>query len=354
MLHEFLHANSDKIVALARTMAAARLSPTATKAELSHGIPLFMNQLIEALRRSESRSSAIEESAGMHGADLLNSGFTYAQVVHDYGNVCQAVTGLAHEMNVPISADEFRTLNRCLDEGIAGAITEYGRLRDRSIDDEEREYVGVLSAELRNPLEAASLAYQILRTAAVGMGGSTGAALDGNLRRISSVIDRTMARVRLDAGVQSRERVSVFEFVEELEIGASMEADARELVLSVAPVERGVDVEVDRQLATAAVANLLQNAFQFTRPRGHVALNTSWTIDRVVVNVEDECGGLSAERVGELSRAFAQQGADRAGLGAGLSISRRSAEAIGGKIRVRDVPGIGCVFTIDLPRQRPP
>jgi hypothetical protein len=167
---------------------------------------------------------------------------------------------------------------------------------------------------------------------------------------MSSVIDRTMARVRLDAGVQSLERLSVFAFIEELEVGASMEASALDLALSVAPVEHGVDVEVDRQLATAAVASLLQNAFQFTRPKSHVALNTSWTPDRVVIDVVDECGGLPARQVDELSRAFAQRGADRSGLGVGLSVSCRSAEAIGGEIRVRNVPGTGCVFTIDLPR----
>jgi hypothetical protein len=66
--------------------------------------------------------------------------------------------------------------------------------------------------------------------------------------------------------------------------------------------------------------------------------------------VVDECGGLPARQVDELSRAFAQRGADRSGLGVGLSVSCRSAEAIGGEIRVRNVPGTGCVFTIDLPR----
>jgi signal transduction histidine kinase len=45
-----------------------------------------------------------------------------------------------------------------------------------------------------------------------------------------------------------------------------------------------------------------------------------------------------------------QLGMDRSGLGLGLSISRRAVEAIGGKLGVRDVPGIGWVFTIDLPR----
>jgi signal transduction histidine kinase len=49
-------------------------------------------------------------------------------------------------------------------------------------------------------------------------------------------------------------------------------------------------------------------------------------------------------------RPFEQGHADRSGLGLGLSISRRAVEAMGGTIGVRDIPGEGCIFTIDLAR----
>ena len=74
----------------------------------------------------------IADSALQHGHDLLTQGFTVSQVVHDYGDVCQSITELAGEMNVPISTDDFRTLNRCLDDAIAGAVTGYGRERAQS------------------------------------------------------------------------------------------------------------------------------------------------------------------------------------------------------------------------------
>jgi signal transduction histidine kinase len=48
---------------------------------------------------------------------------------------------------------------------------------------------------------------------------------------------------------------------------------------------------------------------------------------------------------------FTQVGADRSGLGLGLAISQRCVEANNGILRVRDIPGSGCVFTIDLPRK---
>jgi signal transduction histidine kinase len=70
----------------------------------------------------------------------------------------------------------------------------------------------------------------------------------------------------------------------------------------------------------------------------------------VRIDVEDECGGLPAGNAEKMFLPFGQQNADKTGLGLGLSISRKGVEAMGGTIAVRDLPGKGCIFTIDLPR----
>ena len=135
-------------------------------------------------------------------------------------------------------------------------------------------------------------------------------------------------------------------------MAAAIEAKARGLQLTVTPVEPGVAIDVDRQLIAAALANLLQNAFKFSRPNGHVVLrtDTATTTGRVLIEVEDECGGLPPGRAEDLFRPFEQRSADRSGLGLGLAIARESVETNGGEIRARSLPGRGCIFTIDLPR----
>jgi len=142
----------------------------------------------------------------------------------------------------------------------------------------------------------------------------------------------------------------VNQFIEEVEVVASMEANARGLSLSVAPVPPGIEVRVDRELLAGAITNLVQNALKFTRKSGRVSIKTTAANGSVRIDVEDECGGLGPGKAEELFRPFEQRAVDRTGLGLGLSISRRSIEAIGGHIGVRDVPGVGCVFTVELPR----
>jgi len=350
MLHEFLLDHRDGIIARARAKVAERPAPRATDEELERGIPLFLDQLIGSLRGSRSSSPAMGESATRHGGDLLKRGFTVAQVVHDYGGVCQAVTELADETKAHITADEFHTFNRCLDDAIAQAVTEYTRQREQVILDQGTERLGDLAHELRNALGVAMLAFQTLRAGSVGPGGATSALLGRSLKRLSLLVDSSLAHVRLEAGIRTPARHSLREFIEEVEVGAAMEADGRDLTLTVAPVDPAIEVLVDRQLLAGAVANLLQNAFKFTRPHGHVTLRTTSTGDRVLIEVEDECGGLPRGKAEDLFRPFERRDHDRKGLGLGLSISRKSVEADGGRILVRDIPGQGCVFTIDLPR----
>jgi signal transduction histidine kinase len=277
-------------------------------------------------------------------------GFTVGQVVHDYGSVCQSVTELAEEIQAPITTEEFRTLNQCLDDAIAGAVTEYTRQRERSIAADGTERLGELAHGLRNRLSAAMLAFEMLKTGSVGVSGSTAAILDRNLRGLRDLIDLTLADVRLQARLLKRTRVSLAELVEEIEIDASLEANARHVELSVAQVAVGVDVHADRSLLAAAVANLVQNAVKFTHPRGHVTLRVLTTEERVLIEVQDECGGLPRGAAEEMFAPHVQRSSDRTGVGLGLSIARKSVEANGGILGVRDLPGTGCVFTIALPR----
>ncbi len=58
---------------------------------------------------------------------MFDRGFTAEQVVHEYGSVCQVLTEMALELDEPIAIAEFRTLNACLDDAIAAAVTAFAR-----------------------------------------------------------------------------------------------------------------------------------------------------------------------------------------------------------------------------------
>jgi K+-sensing histidine kinase KdpD len=80
-----------------------------------------------------------------------------------------------------------------------------------------------------------------------------------------------------------------------------------------------------------------------------VSIDTSRSGARVHIAVEDECGGLPDGEEKEPFPSPERRAKDRAGLGLGLKISRAAVKPDGGEIRVRNVPGKGCVFIIELP-----
>jgi hypothetical protein len=178
----FIDANRDELIGRCRSKVAKRLAPPPTEMEIGHGVPLFLSQLSKELSNGRSKTHEISIGALEHGRELLVRGFTIGQVVHDYGDVCQSITDLAVALKAPISTDEFRTLNRCLDDAIAGAVTEFARAQEAHRD-------GELS-ELWSLVNSASAAFDALQSGNVGVKGATGILLGRTLASLRAYVDR--------------------------------------------------------------------------------------------------------------------------------------------------------------------
>jgi signal transduction histidine kinase len=373
VLHDFLTAHRAELIARCRSKVLTRRAPKATDAELEHGIPLFLDQLIKTLTVEQSSdplrsrsvsgpsdggtsaSSEIGATAAQHGLELLHHGFTVDQVVHDYGDLCQVVTEMAFEHTVPIQAIEFQTLNRCLDNAIADAVTEYAYARELVVAETGarafNERLGFLGHELRNFVHTGLLAFDAVQRGKVGAVGATGDLVKRSLLGIRALLDRTLADVRVAADIPVHvELFSLADFIEEVNVSASLEALVRKCKFVVVSVDPKLAVDADRALLISAVSNLLQNAFKFTVAHTEVSLRAYGIADRVRIDIEDHCGGLPTGFADSMFLPFTQGSADRSGLGLGLSIAQRVVEANQGTLSVRDQPGSGCVFTIDLPR----
>ena len=210
---------------------------------------------------------------------------------------------------------------------------------------------GMLAHELRNHLNTVTLAVSAIKMGTVGMAGATAGVLDRSLIALRNLVDLTLADVRVEAGMPGRQvAISVPELMAELHVSNSLAATARGCKFSVVQGEGDISVHADRDMMLSAVNNLLQNAFKFTQPGSEVILRAHAVGERVLIDVQDHYGGLKSGDVEVMFMPFKQVGADKTGMGLGLSICRRSVEANGGTLSVRNVPESGCVFTIDWPR----
>ena len=212
LLHELLTSHRSELIARCRNNAAKRFAPSTILIAIDHGVPLFLQQLVETLRLEQGKphvdvatdptpaSTEIGRAAAVHGADLLRLGYTIDQVVHDYGDVCQSVTQLASEEKEDITTEEFRTLNRCLDNAIADAVSSFGAARQVLINDQAetlQQRLSFYSVEHRRLVDIAIQSYTAISTGHVGVTGATGTLLFHTLEELRSLAARTLPEIRL-------------------------------------------------------------------------------------------------------------------------------------------------------------
>jgi signal transduction histidine kinase len=376
LLFQFLAPNSDDLVARCIAKVAKRPKRDATEQQLKNGIPMFLDQLTRTLEAEQTRGPAagmaisgasggdgatlseMGVSAAAHGTALLALGYTVDQVVHDYGDLCQAITDLAVERDAPFSVDEFRTLNRCLDNAIADAVTEFSFQRDVSIaaqqSEDLNERLGFLMHELRNSLSVATMAVTAMETGMLPLIGATGAVLKRSHMAMDRLITTSLDEVRIKGAHDARRTFSLAAFIAEARESAQLDADARGCKLSVPSIDPLLGIEGNRELLLAALANLLGNALKFTHMHTEVTLDAYAVGNRVFIDVKDHCGGLPSGDAERMFSPFTQRGDDKSGLGLGLTIARQSLSADDGELSVENFPGVGCGFTIKMPRRVAP
>lgn len=272
------------------------------------------------------------------------------QLVRGYGSICQGITEYAHTNGTDITATEYSQLNLCLDVAIAQAVTEFQSIGTRSAESDERLRVGSLVHELRNHLTSAMLAHEVIRMGGVGSSGATSSVLTNSLRQMREIVDRSIAEVRLDSKSDFHPTVfGLLDMLSEVESSLSAESNAKLIHIEV-EVDPSLRVRADEHLMISAVTNLVQNAIKFTHVGGNVWIRAFAEGADAIIEVEDQCGGLPEGKAESLFDPFVQEGRDRSGLGLGLTIVKKAADANGCRLSVRNFPSAGCVFSLRTAR----
>src|SRR5262245_18471339 len=253
--------------------------------------------------------------------------------------------------------DNAREIETARDQAIAARAEAEAASRAKST------FLANMSHELRTPLNAIIGYSEILAEDATDRGDEQSV---GDLKKIQSagkhllgLINSVLDLSKIEAGRMDvyLEPVNLTQLVDEVRtmVQPLIEKNGNRLVVD-CPPDIGM-MRTDLTKIKQSLINLLSNAAKFTE-QGEVGLVVARQAGpegrfHVVFKVSDSGIGMTDEQMGRLFEAFAQADSSTTrnfgGTGLGLAITRRFATLLGGTINVTSKPGVGSIFTLDLP-----
>jgi signal transduction histidine kinase len=354
MLSGFVVAHRDTMLA----MAASRLRKLYPAPELDEirdkNLSMLLDSVASALRahEDEGSESGPRVATGPHLSGAQVS-FDIDELVFQYESLCHSVNEAAKRFNAAIPLADQQSLNMALDDCIARTVIEWEHEKRKSRETNETERLGFVAHELRNALHTAINSFTAIRSGRVPLQGATASVVERSHARLAALIEQLIGEVRVASKTEEEQvPLPVRELLDEIVSFVSEDAAEKEIEIS-READSGLEIEGKHDLLVTALTNLLQNAVKFTPAGGAVSVRAQATAQgQVVVEVEDQCGGLPANAAEQLFTPFVQAGPDRSGLGLGLAIVQRVVDAHGGAIEVKNLPGRGCMFVVRLPSSR--
>jgi signal transduction histidine kinase len=213
------------------------------------------------------------------------------------------------------------------------------------------EVLAIVSHDLRNPLNAITLAASLLRTS--GEDREQVETISLSAKRMSRLIEDLLDVTRLEGGKRlpiEPARVDVTTLMEEAYDLFKAQAAASEVNLGFEPAENVPPVYADRHRVMQVLSNLIGNSLKFTPPEGTISVRADTWGSEVLFTIADTGPGIPAENLNDVFTPYWQaKRAERHGAGLGLPIAKGIVEAHGGRIWVESQPGAGTKFFFTLP-----
>lgn len=349
-LADYVEANRKRLIEWWKIKVRARLALEVEESQLINSLPMLIEDLVATLRNPPEEWPSLD-SAAEHGRHRVEMGIDIARLTEELALVGETIVGLACEDEFKLDGHDLQRLFRVIGRATAWSVQAYAGMRDRQLAKEAAQHFSFLAHEIRNPLNNARLAVDLLAVVPEKERDRYFDRVDRALSQLSEQVDNSLVGARLfgqpDMKLQTYDAA---ELVESAWADVALHGDEREIIMS-SELER-FEIDADRKLLVSALTNLMSNAVKFSRIGGRIQLRVRARNDRALFQVEDECGGI-AESLQQLFLPFVQAEHDRSGFGLGLTIVKQVCEAHHGEVKVENRQGKGCSFTLDLPRRQP-
>ena len=223
----------------------------------------------------------------------------------------------------------------------------------------EKRLTSDVAHELRTPLMAMLATVEAMQDGVYPTDNEHLETVASETRRLARLVQQMLDLSRMEnhTAPMNLEPVDTVELVRGI-VGAQEPLfDQRDLRLRFADETQGKAplLELDPDMITQAVINLMSNAMRYTPEGGWVVVSVTLDRKHVMISVSDTGIGIAKEDLsrifGRFWRADASRAREAGGLGVGLAVTKQIIERHHGFISVESELEKGTTFTIHLPRE---
>ncbi|MBX9670478.1 MAG: PAS domain S-box protein [Candidatus Obscuribacterales bacterium] len=222
----------------------------------------------------------------------------------------------------------------------------------------KREFVAMVSHDLRSPLTSLQGTLSLLETTRFGELNDTGITMvkraDRDLARLIQLIDGLLDLEKIQAGkmILEKNTVDLLTVIERSVSSVSYLFEQKNIKVEIA--ENPVEVFADSSKLVQVVINLLSNASKFSPRNSTVSIFCEDFDSYAEIRIKDQGRGIPAAKLNSVFERFQQVEAkdhsEKGGKGLGLTICKAIVEAHGGTIGVESVEGEGSTFWLRIPQ----
>jgi PAS domain S-box-containing protein len=273
-------------------------------------------------------------------------------------------TQVAIAINRLRAEEEIRSLNTELEQRVVERTRDLRDAQDKIVRQEKLALLGQLAGgvghELRNPLGIISNAIYYLKYIqpdAEEKVRQYHAMIEQEVRTSEKIINDLLDFARLDS--VDREPVEVRELVqrtltrftvpESIKTTIRISEDLPKVLVDMSQMEQvlgNLTVNACQAMVSPRGTTPLDSPAGFTRG-GELTISASRQKEMIAISVKDTGVGITPENIGKIFEPLFTT--KPKGIGLGLAVSRKLAEANGGRIEVKSEPGKGSTFTLFLP-----
>jgi len=209
-----------------------------------------------------------------------------------------------------------------------------------------RAMMADVSHQLRTPLAALRLRLDLLAADADEATAAELAGAQGEVARLSRLVDGLLAVARAESAITEPVPVAVAGVIRDRVAAWAPVAEERAVLLSAAGPGQ-VRASLGEGHLEQILDNLIANALDAVPAGGHIRVSAQPGGQGALVAVTDDGRGMSQAQQAAAFRRFASN--TSGGTGLGLAIVHRLVTSNGGSAALSDTPGGGLTVTLDLP-----